>query len=107
MTTKPESALDEALARHKAAQAAYAAAEAAHDEEASDYLSAAESDVCDELTAALCTGDDEFMKKLRYLLARETHLWGWPSRRAEFRFIVYAVATHLGVSYDDDGKGAV
>ena len=41
MTTKPELALAEALAHHKTAQAAYAPADAAHDEEASDYLSAA------------------------------------------------------------------
>jgi hypothetical protein len=102
MTTKPESPLCEAIAHHTAVKAAYRAAEASHDEESASHLSAAEDDACAAVAATPCASDEEFMKELRYLLTRETRLWGWPSDGEQFTSIVYAVATHLGVSYDRD-----
>jgi hypothetical protein len=38
-----------------------------------------------------CASDAEFLKKLRFLLARETNLWGSPAGNMEFGPIAVAV----------------
>ena len=96
MTTKPKTrkapapvTVDNAIARVKAAQAAYDAAPDYSDETLIP-LSEAESDACDDLAEAPCTSDAEFVKKLRYLFAREVRLFG-----KENNAVMVAVATHL------------
>jgi hypothetical protein len=90
------SAVAKALARCKAAQTAYDAAEAAEDEAARERHGEAEMEIFDELAVTPCTSDIEFIEKLRFMLARETELWGSPfDSRAEFRHIAVAVATYL------------
>jgi hypothetical protein len=97
MTMKPKtrkapaklSAVWEAIARAKAAQAAYDAAPD-HSDETLIPLSTAESDACDDLAEAHCRDDAEFVEKLRYLFAREVLLFG-----KEDNAVMVAVATHL------------
>ncbi len=86
-----------AIARVKKAQAAYDAAEAAHDDAAADDLSKAESDACGELEKTPCANDEEFLEKLKYLVAREVHLFGSPFESfAEFVSVARAAALHFG-----------
>jgi hypothetical protein len=109
MTTKPKtrkaaksgaaksSAVAEAIARLKAAQAAYDAAEAAGDDAATSLHCEAEYTACDELTEAPCANEAEFIEKLRCLLARESLLFGSPfDSRVEFISIAAAVAAYFG-----------
>jgi hypothetical protein len=91
------SAVANALARCKAAQAAYDAAEAAGDDTTLELQGRVEAEIFDKLANTPCTSDAEFIEKLRYMIAQETKLWGSPlDSRAEFRHIAVAVAAHLG-----------
>jgi hypothetical protein len=88
MTEHTESAVAAAIARHAAARAAYDAAP-------SDSLSEAETVSCNELAETPCTSDAEFIQKLRYLIARETGLWGSPNVHEQFGSVAVAVALHF------------
>jgi hypothetical protein len=72
MTTKP-TALAQALARHKTAQAALDASD-----DCPDHLCRDDVDALDELAFTPCASDAEFLEKLRYLLAHETRIFGGP-----------------------------
>jgi hypothetical protein len=87
-------ALAQALARHKAAQADYDATPD-DDDAMKQQFSDFESEVVDCLARMPCASDAEFLEKLRYLLARETRIFGEPHGRAEFGSIVVAVDRHL------------
>jgi hypothetical protein len=90
------SAVARAIARLKAAQAAYDAAEAAEDAAAISLHCEAEIAACDKLTVTPCANEAEFIEKLRCLIARESYLFGSPfDSRAEFCIIARAVATHF------------
>jgi hypothetical protein len=98
MTAKPKSSiapapkitgLTQAIERCEAAQAAY---EAASDSDIASQLSCAEDDAIDALAEMPCASDAEFLEKLRFLLARETNLWGKPGRPGvEFGSLAVAV----------------
>jgi hypothetical protein len=94
-TTKPKSsiapALAQALARHKAAQAAIDAAPEGYP----DHLNEAEFDAIDELAETPCASDAEFLEKLRYLHAYETRTFGPPTGQHEFSSVVLAVDCHF------------
>jgi hypothetical protein len=97
MTTKPKTSktpIAEAIERCEAAQAAYDAIPD-DDDAAKRQLSGFESGVVDALARMPCASDAEFLEKLRYLLARETRIFGEPHGRAEFGSIVVAVDRHL------------
>jgi hypothetical protein len=77
------SAVAKAIARSKAASAAYDAAQAAGE----DTSAAFETDekLYEKLVVTPCASDAEFIEKLRYLLKYETDLFGSPlDSRAEF-----------------------
>jgi hypothetical protein len=103
MTPKPKTrkapavpaTIAEAIARCKAAKAAYNAAPDQKDETLIP-LSESESDACIELSKTPCVSDAEFIEKLRYLNAREIWLWGRPKGDTEFGTVVIAVAKHFG-----------
>ena len=97
MSPQP-SAVAEAIARHKAAQAAHDAAPDDSDETMDPLF-----DVFDAATRALeelgktpCASDAEFIEKLRYLLPQETRQSGALHFGLEYGSILVAVATHLG-----------
>ncbi len=100
MTTKSKTLktpVAKAIARVKKAQAAYDAAQASHDDAAATDLSSAECDACEELEKTSCASDEEFLEKLKYLVAREVQLFGSPfESRAEFVSVSRAAALHFG-----------
>jgi hypothetical protein len=85
MTMKPEeseASVPQAIARCEAAQAGY---DAAHDDDdAANQLSDAESDAIEILAETPCASDAEFLEKLRFLVARETRIFGLPDCNQEF-----------------------
>jgi hypothetical protein len=87
-------ALEQALARHKAAQAAIDAYRDAPDGYP-EHLGSAEFDAIDDLAKTPCASDAEFIEKLRYLHAYETRIFGPPTGKHEFRSIVLAVDCHF------------
>ena len=106
MTTEPKTrkapaakptAIDKAIARVEAAQAAYDAAPD-NSGETTEPLCAAEIDAAYQLADMPCASDAEFMKKLRFLCAREVQIFGPPTGDQEFATVVIAVAEHLGAS---------
>jgi len=95
MTTTP-SAIAEVIERCTVAQVAYDLAAEAGDDVNSSLRSEEEDDAVNELVMMPCTSDAELLEKLRFLLARETKLWGSPfDSSAEFCSIAQAVATYL------------
>jgi len=92
------SAVAKALARARAAQAAYDAAEAAKDDADLEHQFLVEAGAFDKLAMVRCSSDAEFIEKLRYMIAHEINLWGSPlDSQAEFKDIAVAAALHLGV----------
>ena len=85
--------LAQAIARHKAAQAALDAAP--HEEDYPKYLSNAEIEALDAITLMPCAGDAEFVAKLRYLHAYETRMSGPPDGKDEFGSVALAVDYHF------------
>lgn len=83
-----------AIERHRAAQEAHDAAPD-HSDETLCPLSEAEDEACDKLTETPCANDAEFLEKLRYLLARETRLFGKPTIGTEYGSVVRATALHF------------
>jgi hypothetical protein len=97
MTTKPKTRkapIAQALARHKAAQAAI---DAFRDDPDGypKHLGTAEFDAIDDLAETPCASDAEFIEKLRYLYAYETRFFGTPTGQHEFRSVVLAVDRHF------------
>jgi hypothetical protein len=93
MTTNPAS-LAQAIARHKAAQAAIDAFKDDPDGYPK-HLGTAEFDAIDDLAETPCASDAEFIEKLRYLHAYETRVFGPPTGHHEFRSVVLAVDCHF------------
>jgi hypothetical protein len=108
MSTKPKtraapakpSAFAEALARHKAAQAAHDAAPDQSDETIIPLTEAA-YDAQIGLAKAPCASDAEFIEKLNYLFADETRICGLVNCNMDFGSVLAAVATHFGVIFED------
>jgi len=94
MSPQP-SAVAEAIARHKAAQAAHDAAPDDSDE-TMDPLFDVATRALEELGKTPCASDAEFIEKLRYLLPQETRQSGALHFGLEYGSILVAVATHLG-----------
>ena len=94
MSPQP-SAVAEAIARHKAAQAAHDAAPDDSDE-TMDPLFDSATRALEELGKTPCASDAEFIEKLRYLLPQETRQSGALHFGLEYGSILVAVATHLG-----------
>jgi hypothetical protein len=93
--TKP-SAVEQAIERRRAAQAAYDLVEVAGDDDTITLRTNEEYDAIDNLVEAPCVSDAEFIEKLRLLIAYEISLFGSPfDSKAEFCIIARAVATHL------------
>ncbi|ERR1700693_3680661 len=88
MTTNPIP-LAQAIARHKAAQAAKNAVP--HEEDYPEHLCDAENEALNELAFTPCASDAEFVEKLRYLHTVETRISGAPTGRHEFGSVVLAV----------------
>jgi hypothetical protein len=78
--------LAQAIARHKAAQAAIDAHFGRIDDEAlAGELHGAETDALEVLAETPCASDAEFIEKLRYLLAHEARMMdGPPNGHQEF-----------------------
>jgi hypothetical protein len=96
MTMKPEerASIAQAIARCEAAQAAYDARP--HDDDgAASRLSEAESDAIEILAETPCASDAEFLEKLRFLVARETRIFGPPDCNQEFGPIAVAANLHF------------
>jgi hypothetical protein len=87
--------LAQALARHKAAEAAIDAAQAADQDGNHKHLTDAEFEAIDNLAETPCSSDAEFIEKLRYLHAYETRFFGVPTGQHEFRSVVLAVDCHF------------
>jgi hypothetical protein len=93
MTTKPKTHMPivQAIARHKAAQAALDAAE-----DRPEHLRDEENEALDELAFTPCASDAEFLKKLRYLYAQQAKIWDLPDNGDDYGCIVIAAACHSG-----------
>jgi hypothetical protein len=79
--------------RHERCAAAHAAYSAESDSDMATQLSCAKDDAIDALAEMPCASDAEFFEKLRFLLARETHLWGSPAGNMEFGSIALSKVT--------------
>jgi hypothetical protein len=100
MTTGPETckarmsgALAQAIARHKAAQAALDAVPGPEDYP--EYLSHEEDEALDELAFTPCASDAEFLEKLRYLYVQQAKIWDLPDNGDDYGCIVIAAACHF------------
>ncbi len=106
MTTKPKTrtSIVQAIARHKAAQAAIDAHSGRIDDDALAHkLFTAESDALNVVAETPCANDEEFTEKLRYLLAHEARIAdGPPDGHQEFGSILVAVDRHFNVDRDFD-----
>jgi hypothetical protein len=108
MSKKPEkpetrkAPVVQAIARHKAAQAAIDARSGCIDDDAlADKLFTAERGALDVLARAPCVSDAELVEKLRYLLAHEARIVdGPPDGHQEFGSILVAVDRHFNVDRD-------
>jgi hypothetical protein len=107
MKTNKLTALAQALARHKAAQAAIDAHFGHIDDEAlADQLFDAESGARKVLAETPCASDAEFLEKLRYLLAHETRIFdGPPDGHQHFGSILVAVDRYLNAGPSEPGVG--
>jgi hypothetical protein len=92
MTTKPNTALAQALARHMAAQAALDAVPGPEDYP--ELLCDEEGEALEELAFTPCASDAEFLEKLRYLYAQQAKLWELPESE-NYGCIVIAAACHF------------
>jgi hypothetical protein len=92
--TQAPTALELAIARHKAAQAAIGAFRDDPDGYP-EHLGTAEFDAIDDLAETPCASDAEFLEKLRDLHAYETRIFGPPTGQHEFRSVVLAVDCHF------------
>jgi hypothetical protein len=92
-------ALAQALARHKAAQAAIDAHSGRIDDVALAHkLFTAERGALNVLAETPCASKAEFIEKLRYLLAHETRIFGGaPDGNHDFGSIVVAVDRYMEV----------
>jgi len=105
MSKKPEkpktrnAPVAQALARHKAAQAAVDAHFGMIDDAAlATQLFDAERDALKILAETPCASKAEFIEKLRYLLAHETRIFGGPpDGNHDFGSIVVAVDRYMEV----------
>ena len=97
MTTNPTAPLAQAIARHKAAQAAIDAHSGRIDDDAlANQLFTAERDALNVLAETPCANDAEFIEKLRHLLAHESRIAdGPPDGHQEFGSILVAAACHF------------
>jgi hypothetical protein len=96
MTSKPktrETPVARALARHVAAQAALDAVPGPVDYP--KHLSDEEDDALYELAFTPCISDAEFLEKLRFLVARDTRIFGAPHCDLEFGPIAVAANLHF------------
>src|SRR5580704_17686400 len=82
MTTKPKTRMPivQAIARHKAAQAALDAVPGPEDYP--EHLCNEEDEALDELAFTPCASDAEFLEKLRYLYAQQAKIWDLPDTPA-------------------------
>jgi hypothetical protein len=80
-------AFAQALARHKAAQAAYDARPDGH-EDVRDPLWIAEGNAFEALAETPCANDAEFIGKLRYLYAQQAKIWDLPDNGDDYGCIV-------------------
>jgi len=85
--------LAQAIARHKAAEAAMDAGP--HEEDYPEQLLEEEIEALDAIALMPCASDAEFIEKLRYLHAVETRISGAPTGRHEFGSVVHAVDCHF------------
>jgi len=99
MTTN---ALAQAIARHKAAQAAIDAHSGKIDDDALAHkLFTAERGALNVLAETPCANDAEFIEKLRHLLAHEARIAdGPPAGNQEFGSILVAVDRHFNADRD-------
>jgi hypothetical protein len=92
-------ALAHAIARHRAAQAAYDAAKAAgEDDDTRGDLCAEEAGALQKLAETPCVSDAEFLEKLKYILVREVRIFGEPCN-LEFGSLIFATTTHFDKEY--------
>ena len=95
MTTKPKTrtTIVQALARHKAAQAALDAVPGPED--CPEHLCDEEDEALDALAFTPCASDAEFLEKLRYLYAQQAKIWNLPDNGNDYGCIVIAAACHF------------
>jgi len=92
MTTQP-TALAQAIARHKAAQAALDAVPCREDRP--KHLCDEEDEALHELALTPCAGDAEFLEKLRYLYAHQAKIWNLPNNGNDYGCLAIAAACHF------------
>jgi hypothetical protein len=92
MTTKP-TALAQAIARHKAAQAALDAVPGPEDYP--EDLCNEEDEALDDLAFTPCASDAEFIEKLRYLSAQQAKVWPLPDNGDNYGCLAIAAACHF------------
>jgi hypothetical protein len=96
MTIKPKTPtpIVQAIARHKAVQAAADAVPCP--EECPEHLREEENEALDELAFTPCASDAEFLEKLRYLYAQQAKVgWDLPDNGDDYGCIVIAAACHF------------
>ncbi len=92
-TRKRKASIAQALARHKAAQAALDAVPGPEDYP--ERLCDEEGEALDELAFTPCASDAEFLEKLRYLYAQQAKIWDLPDNGDDYGCIVIAAACHF------------
>ncbi len=92
MTTNP-AALAQAIARHKAAQAALDAVPGPEDYPR--HLCDEEDQALYELAFTPSASDAEFLEKLRYLYAQQAKIWDLPENANDYGCIAIAAACHF------------
>lgn len=104
MARNESAALDAAIHRHRAAQAALDAfpkaatlAEEAAAEDAFTALVSAEGAAFDALAMEHCGSDTELLRKLRYMAAHEIRTWGQPYTSLQFGPVAVALAEHFSL----------
>jgi hypothetical protein len=80
----------QAIARHKAAQAALDASE-----DRPDHLFDEEDEALDDLAETPCASDAEFVEKLRYLYMQQSKIWDLPDNGDNFGCIAIATKCHF------------
>jgi hypothetical protein len=92
MTTKPKTRMPivQAIARHKAAQAALDAVPGPEDYP--EHLCNEEDEALDELAFTPCASDAEFLEKLRYLYAQQAKIWDLPDNGDNYGCLAIAAA---------------
>lgn len=99
------SALEIAIARHRAAQTAIDAfpkATTLAEEEAADdaftELARIEGDAFEALAIQPCGSDAELLRKLRYMTSHEIRTWGPPYAALQFGPVAVALAEHFSLA---------